>query len=145
MFKAEAINSISLRGPDVGKTGFVYSVVFQLLSPRFPQDLGFPVSIGCVPQLYGSLDTILFLCQTFTRLIMAPIKDETVEALRDLVNKLETRVEQLEAKLQQTDGNHPTRKPRSTESIRMILMGPPGAGIYILLSFLWQVTLMPII
>ena len=59
---------------------------------------------------------------------MAPIKDETVDALRDLVNKLETRVEQLEVKLQQADGSQPTRKPRSTESIRMILMGPPGAG-----------------
>ena len=61
---------------------------------------------------------------------MAPIKDETVDALRDLVNKLESRVEQLEAKLQHAGGGDaPARRPKSTsESIRMILMGPPGAG-----------------
>lgn len=61
---------------------------------------------------------------------MAPIKDETVDALRDLVNKLEARVEQLEAKVRQHDGSAPTRPAKSTESIRMILMGPPGAGMY---------------
>ena len=61
---------------------------------------------------------------------MAPIKDETVDALRDLVNKLEARVEQLEAKVRQHDGSAPTRPAKSTESIRMILMGPPGAGKY---------------
>ncbi|MCJ1410434.1 adenylate kinase [Ptychographa xylographoides] len=61
---------------------------------------------------------------------MAPIKDETVDALRDLVNKLESRVEQLEAKLQSAAGDGPARttKGSSSESIRMILMGPPGAG-----------------
>ena len=59
---------------------------------------------------------------------MAPIKDETVDALRDLVNKLEARVEQLEAKLH-AGGDGPARKTKNhTESIRMILMGPPGAG-----------------
>ncbi|MCJ1477353.1 adenylate kinase [Lambiella insularis] len=59
---------------------------------------------------------------------MAPIKDETVDALRDLVNKLESRVEQLESKLQQVGGEGPTRGAKSsTESIRIILMGPPGA------------------
>ena len=56
---------------------------------------------------------------------MAPIVDETVEALRDLVHKLESRVQQLEAKLEQADGT-PART--STSSVRMILMGPPGAG-----------------
>jgi len=59
---------------------------------------------------------------------MAPIKDETVEALRDLVNKLESRVEQLEAKLHGAGGDTPRKSKTSTESIRMILMGPPGAG-----------------
>ncbi|MCJ1257692.1 adenylate kinase [Lignoscripta atroalba] len=60
---------------------------------------------------------------------MAPIKDDTVDALRDLVNKLESRVEQLEAKLQDSHGGPPARKTRSnSESVRMILMGPPGAG-----------------
>lgn len=35
---------------------------------------------------------------------MAPIIDETVDALRELVHKLESRVQQLEAKLEQADG-----------------------------------------
>lgn len=61
---------------------------------------------------------------------MAPIKDETVDGLRDLVRKLETRVEQLEAKLDQTTGAPSTRKPKNPSTgIRMILMGPPGAGM----------------
>ena len=62
---------------------------------------------------------------------MAPIRDETVDALRDLINKLESRVEQLEAKLHSTGGEAPSRKTKSSGgSIRMILMGPPGAGTY---------------
>lgn len=61
---------------------------------------------------------------------MAPIKDETVEGLRDLISKLETRVEQLEAKLEQTTGGPSTRKQKNpVAGIRMILMGPPGAGM----------------
>ena len=56
---------------------------------------------------------------------MAPIIDETVDALRELVHKLESRVQQLEAKLEQADGA-PART--NTQSVRMILMGPPGAG-----------------
>ncbi|KAI9851095.1 MAG: adenylate kinase [Pleopsidium flavum] len=60
---------------------------------------------------------------------MAPIKDDTVGALKDLVNKLESRVEQLEAKLQHAEGGPVARKSKAnTESVRMILMGPPGAG-----------------
>jgi len=55
---------------------------------------------------------------------MAPIKDETVQDLKDLVHKLESRVHQLEARLQ--DGGE---KPKSsTDAMRMILIGPPGAG-----------------
>ena len=57
---------------------------------------------------------------------MAPAKDE-VDSLRDLVKKLEARVGELESKL---GGNAPpTRLKSPTESIRMILMGPPGAGM----------------
>ena len=68
---------------------------------------------------------------------MAPIKDETVDALRDLVNKLESRVEQLEAKLQSAAGDGPARttKGSSSESIRMILMGPPGAGMRLIANY----------
>lgn len=59
---------------------------------------------------------------------MASVRDETVDGLRDLVRKLESRVEQLEAKLEQTTGSPPRPKP-PTKGIRMILMGPPGAGM----------------
>jgi len=55
---------------------------------------------------------------------MAPIRDETVDSLKDLVSKLEARVDQLESKLQQGHGG----SPKATPSMRMILMGPPGAG-----------------
>jgi len=56
---------------------------------------------------------------------MAPIGDETVQSLQELVNKLESRVKQLEDKLQHASGGTPTT---TSESVRMILMGPPGAG-----------------
>lgn len=60
---------------------------------------------------------------------MAPITDDTVEALRDTIHMLESRVQQLEAKLGHSDGSAPagsSKKP--LQSVRMILMGPPGAG-----------------
>ena len=57
------------------------------------------------------------------------MKDETVEALRDTIHQLESRVQQLEAKLGSTGGNVSSRGSRSnSDSLRMILMGPPGAG-----------------
>ena len=56
---------------------------------------------------------------------MAPIGDDTVKSLHDLVNKLESRVKQLEDKLHQAQGH---ASPAPAESVRMILMGPPGAG-----------------
>jgi adenylate kinase len=55
---------------------------------------------------------------------MAPIREETVHDLKDLVAKLETRVRQLEDRLG-GDG-HKSRTP--SQAMRMILMGPPGAG-----------------
>ena len=58
---------------------------------------------------------------------MAPIIDNTVDALRELVNKLESRVQQLEQKLEQA-GGAPARP--DSQSVRMILMGPPGAGLW---------------
>ncbi|MCJ1352640.1 MAG: adenylate kinase [Icmadophila ericetorum] len=58
---------------------------------------------------------------------MAPIKDETVEVLRDLVHKLEARVQELEAKVGHA-GGAPANTPKTAEQIRMILIGPPGAG-----------------
>lgn len=69
---------------------------------------------------------------------MAPIKDETVDALRDTIHKLESRVQQLEAKLGPTRGDSSSRETRSiTESVRMILMGPPGAGEIIFMDLKW--------
>jgi len=58
---------------------------------------------------------------------MAPITDGTVQSLRDLVNKLESRVADLESKLHHGGEGSPKSKG-PVESIRMILMGPPGAG-----------------
>ncbi|KAJ5090392.1 adenylate kinase [Penicillium argentinense] len=54
---------------------------------------------------------------------MAPITDETVAGLKDTISKLESRVVDLESRLVNGD------KPKSlTEQMRIILMGPPGAG-----------------
>ncbi|KAI9699282.1 MAG: adenylate kinase [Candelina mexicana] len=44
---------------------------------------------------------------------MAPIRESTVDGLRDLVEKLESRVEQLEARLAGVDGGPAARKTRS--------------------------------
>jgi adenylate kinase len=57
---------------------------------------------------------------------MAPIGDDTVKALQDLVNKLESRVKELEDKLTHAQSG---TKHTSEEGVRMILMGPPGAGM----------------
>lgn len=55
--------------------------------------------------------------------------DETVEQLRDLVSKLEARMDQLESRLQQADSDVKARSTKSpSEALRIILMGPPGAG-----------------
>ncbi|KAL8869366.1 MAG: hypothetical protein Q9174_004326 [Haloplaca sp. 1 TL-2023] len=59
---------------------------------------------------------------------MAPIKDETVDGLRDLVQKLESRVQQLEARLEGSGSGSAPSLRSDGPSIRMILMGPPGAG-----------------
>ncbi|KAK2801087.1 adenylate kinase [Emmonsiellopsis sp. PD_5] len=56
---------------------------------------------------------------------MAPIKDETVESLKSIIGELESRVAQLEDRLVHGESS----KPKSiAESVRMILIGPPGAG-----------------
>lgn len=65
---------------------------------------------------------------------MAPIRDETVDALKDLVHKLEARVEQLESKLHQGSPN--SAAPRSSAGdLRLILIGPPGAGKFLLVPY----------
>ena len=55
---------------------------------------------------------------------MAPIREDTVTDLKDLVAKLETRVRQLEDRL----GGDGAKSRTPSQSMRMILMGPPGAG-----------------
>ncbi|GIK02624.1 adenylate kinase [Aspergillus viridinutans] len=54
---------------------------------------------------------------------MAPITEEVVHGLKDMIEKLETRVQELEGRL----GGE--SKPKSVaEQMRIVLMGPPGAG-----------------
>jgi hypothetical protein len=52
---------------------------------------------------------------------MAPTDGPVVDELKSIIAKLETRVEQLEHKLAGRDA--------ASTSMRMILMGPPGAGM----------------
>ena len=55
---------------------------------------------------------------------MAPIIEDTVTSLKDTISKLEARVVELESRLVNGD-----KKPKSVaEQMRIILMGPPGAG-----------------
>lgn len=56
---------------------------------------------------------------------MAPITEEKIDDLKDLVHKLESRVHELERRL---EGGG--KKPSVVESMRMILIGPPGAGAF---------------
>ena len=54
---------------------------------------------------------------------MAPITDDVVAGLKSTIGKLEARIEDLESRL----GGE--SKPKSVaEHMRIILMGPPGAG-----------------
>ena len=58
---------------------------------------------------------------------MAPITEDTVEALRDTIHKLESRVRDLEGRLGNgSDGAIKNVGP--VEAMRMVIMGPPGAG-----------------
>ena len=51
---------------------------------------------------------------------MAPSVDDTVNGLKDVIAKLESRVEELENRY----------LPKSlSEQLRIVLMGPPGAGM----------------
>jgi len=54
---------------------------------------------------------------------MAPLQDKVVDDLKSLVNKLESRVAELEQKLAGSSS--------SSSGVRMILMGPPGAGMWL--------------
>lgn len=56
---------------------------------------------------------------------MAPITETTVSDLKDLVHKLEARVHHLESRYE--SGGKTSQS--TAESMRMILIGPPGAGV----------------
>jgi hypothetical protein len=58
---------------------------------------------------------------------MAPTPDQLVETLKSTVDKLEARVAELEARLQ---GKSPGSAGASSDGMRMVLMGPPGAGMF---------------
>ena len=55
---------------------------------------------------------------------MAPITDTVVDDLKSTVSRLEKRIAELESRL---TGHGGSAQP-SQDSVRMILMGPPGAG-----------------
>ena len=57
---------------------------------------------------------------------MAPITDEIIDKLNDTIHKLESRVKELEAKL---NGSSSGGGANPLNSMRMVLMGPPGAGM----------------
>lgn len=57
---------------------------------------------------------------------MAPITQETVDGLKDIISKLESRVAQLEERL--ANGGSDSKPKSISEQMRLILMGPPGAG-----------------
>lgn len=62
---------------------------------------------------------------------MAPITDEVVNGLTDTIKKLESRVQELEAKLNGSSsggGSSSSGGVNPLNSMRMVLMGPPGAG-----------------
>ena len=52
---------------------------------------------------------------------MAPITEQVVDELKGLISKLEGRIAELESSLGGGGG-------APSQGIRMILMGPPGAG-----------------
>lgn len=57
---------------------------------------------------------------------MAPIGEGAVQELQDLVDKLTSRVKELEDRLQHVSVG---TTHSASEGIRMVLMGPPGAGM----------------
>ena len=57
---------------------------------------------------------------------MAPITDEVVDKLTSTIKSLEQRVHELESKL--NGGGSSGSGANPLNSMRMVLMGPPGAG-----------------
>jgi adenylate kinase len=59
---------------------------------------------------------------------MAPLGEQLVDQLRGTVDKLEARVAELEARLQ-GKAHSSSSSSASGDNVRIILMGPPGAGM----------------
>lgn len=53
---------------------------------------------------------------------MAPIGDDVAQKILDSIQDLQSRIKKLE------DGIHNKTTSAPSESVRMVLMGPPGAG-----------------
>lgn len=58
---------------------------------------------------------------------MAPLTDSAVSDLQSTVSRLEKRIAELETRLQGQVGI----ADQAQESVRMILIGPPGAGMFL--------------
>lgn len=58
---------------------------------------------------------------------MPPISSDDWVKVQDLVSELQARVKKLENKLAESSGAAPKS---ASEEVRMILMGPPGAGTF---------------
>lgn len=60
---------------------------------------------------------------------MAPLGEQLVDQLKGTVDKLEARVAELEARLQGKASGSSSSTSTSADGMRMIIMGPPGAGM----------------
>ena len=54
--------------------------------------------------------------------------EQLIETLRATVEKLENRINTLEDRLHHENGTAPARPAAGGDGMRMILIGPPGAG-----------------
>lgn len=60
---------------------------------------------------------------------MAPVSSDVVDDLKAMIAKLESRVQELEGKVERKATSIGASKgPSTMQQLRMILIGPPGAG-----------------